>query len=259
MNGTAEAATQIGDFSGVMWALVAVGLIGFVILIFPDIMTKGGWKWLFGLMGFFVRLFPEKWQNLVARLIGLLYIVLAVVLGLLIVAIGEFAGREEFLMGMKSELSSMKTPYTIKFTGNYETELTLPGKPKDVFTFYFKELSKEPPKDVAHKMIEEADLHFGRQTESQGGMEPTAASPSTALLPGMETEDLPTADRLLQEAGVKWQAGDLNGSLQLAEKALQIKIRILGDEHVQVLELKNQVQQAKTQALQMQIKPQQNP
>jgi hypothetical protein len=250
MNGAAEAATQSGNFSGAMWALVALGLLGFVILIFPDIVTRGGWRWLFGLMGLFVRLFPEKWQSLVARLLGLLYIIIAVVLGFLIVALGEFAGREEFLMGVKSELWEMKTPYTIRFTGNYKAELYLPEKPSETFNFQFEDLSDKPPKDVAQKMIEEADRHFGRQSASQGSVEPPATSSPTALLPETGTEDLSTADRLLQDAAVKWQAGDLNGSIQLAEKALEIQTRILGATHETVTKTKLMITNANLNLIQ---------
>jgi hypothetical protein len=262
MNGAAEAANQGGDFSGAMWAVAVIALVGFIIIIHPDIVTKSGWKWLFGLMGFFVRLFPEKWQNLVARLLGLLYIGIAVILGIIIIALGQVAEvveNEGYLMEMKWELGEMKTPYTIKFTGEDKVEISLPENPNNVFTFQFEDLLETPAKDVAHQMIKEADRYFGIQTASQGGGEPTAAPPPNPLMAGVGTEDLSTADRLIQEASVKWQAGDLNGSIQLAERAMQIKARILGEDHVKVLELKNQLQQAKTQALQNQIRPQQNP
>ncbi|MBN1902289.1 tetratricopeptide repeat protein [Candidatus Sumerlaeota bacterium] len=256
MNGAAEAASQGGGLSGAMWAAVAIGLVGFFILIFPDIVIQGSWRWLFGLMGFFVRLFPEDWQRFVARLLGVLYIVIAVVFAFLLVVLGEVAVKEELIAGMTYELEEMDIPYKVRFIGGYEAEIYLPDNPDNKFTFQFEDQKFNPPEEVARRMIEDANRHFGIPSGSKGEMEKAAASTLSTPPPGMEAEDLPTANRLIEEAIVKWQAGDINGSVQLAERALQIKIRILGDEHLEVLQLKDQLQKARTAALQNQIKPQ---
>jgi len=47
----------------------------------------------------------------------------------------------------------------------------------------------------------------------------------------------------------------MKGSIQLAEKALQIKTRILGENHAQVIQLKNQIAQASMSLMQKQLSP----
>jgi len=70
--------------------------------------------------------------------------------------------------------------------------------------------------------------------------------------------DLAYADRLLQEAARKWEEKDYETSIKLAEKAIDIRTRILGDDHVKVIEAKLQLTKAKQELLGRQLGPGRN-
>jgi hypothetical protein len=67
-------------------------------------------------------------------------------------------------------------------------------------------------------------------------------TPSTAEPQG---DDLATADRLLKDAARKWDEKDYESSIKLAERAVEIRERILGEKNVKVIEAKYQLTRAK--------------
>lgn len=75
---------------------------------------------------------------------------------------------------------------------------------------------------------------------------PTSQPAAPQISPGTLEE----ADRMLEEAAKKWQAGDLTGSIDLAEKALEIQTRILGAKHETVTKTKLMIANAKLDLIQ---------
>jgi len=83
--------------------------------------------------------------------------------------------------------------------------------------------------------------------------QPAALTTQSTPAPAMET--LADADRCLEQAHQKWLAGDYNGSILLAQKALDIKTRILGENHEKVIQIKTQLANAKLNVMQKQLSP----
>jgi len=277
MGGTAETAANGGDFTLAILGCLALGIMGFIVMVFPGVLQNKSSKWIFGfLVTWLVKCFDEKWQSLVARIIGALYMILAFVGLVMFVFIQkvsetvvDFAETQQFNSEVRWALQEMKFPYSISFTDDYTAELVLPEKPGDPFIFNFESLTDQAPEDVAKRMLSDADQYFSGAPPSQPGMLPGSSPPAQGMLPPSQplqpgqaspaaptiTEDLPYADRLITQAHEKWQQGDYQGSVKLAEKALQIKKRILGESHVKVLELQNQVTNARKAAFQKQMAP----
>ena len=67
-------------------------------------------------------------------------------------------------------------------------------------------------------------------------------TPSTAESQG---DDLATADRLLKDAARKWDEKDYDSSIKLAERAVEIRERILGEKNIKVIEAKYQLTRAR--------------
>ena len=156
MEPAAETMANGGDMGGALIAVFVMGLIGFIILVFPSIMqSKSSVRWLFGLMGLIVRLFPEKWQNLVARIFGGFILFTAILLGIVLVALEGFVSKEEFHNKLMVELNNMEFPYSISLSGDSQAKIAYDRKPGDVFTFSYGHLQEEPAAEVAQQMIRE--------------------------------------------------------------------------------------------------------
>jgi hypothetical protein len=77
-------------------------------------------------------------------------------------------------------------------------------------------------------------------------------TPSTAEPQG---DDLATADRLLKEAARKWDEKDYDSSIKLAERAVEIRERILGEKNIKVIEAKYQLTRARQAYIGIKMSP----
>lgn len=159
----------------------AIGLIGFLFVVFPGVLTGERKRlWYLAIGAFFVGLFPEKLQPWIVRFLG------AILLGLsFLAALGSFVGMEE-----------------------------------------------EPLSD---SIIIDAE---------------PVSTPQPASIPKVIPGTLEEADQFLKEAAKKWEAGDHTGSIDLAEKALEIQTRILGPKHETVTKTKLMIANAKLDLIQ---------
>lgn len=78
------------------------------------------------------------------------------------------------------------------------------------------------------------------------------STPSTAEPQG---DDLATADWLLKEAARKWDEKDYESSIKLAERAVEIRERILGEKNVKVIEAKYQLTRARQAYIGIKMSP----
>jgi hypothetical protein len=77
-------------------------------------------------------------------------------------------------------------------------------------------------------------------------------TPSTAE---SQVDDLATADRLLKDAARKWDEKDYDSSIKLAERAVEIRERILGEKNVKVIEAKYQLTRARQDYIGIKMSP----
>jgi len=77
-------------------------------------------------------------------------------------------------------------------------------------------------------------------------------TPSTAEPQG---DDLATADRLLKDAARKWDEKDYESSIKLAERAVEIRERILGEKNIKVIEAKYQLTRARQAYIGIKMSP----
>jgi hypothetical protein len=159
----------------------AVGLIGFLLVVFPGVlMGEKRRLWYLAIGAFFVGLFPKKWQPWIIRFLG------AVLLGFSLLA----------FLGSLMETQEDYPPHSI----------VIDVKP--------------------------------------------ASTPQPSANPQVIPGTLEEADKLLDDAAKKWEAGDHTGSIDLAEKALEIQIRILGEKHETVTKTKLKIANAKLDLIQ---------
>lgn len=74
--------------------------------------------------------------------------------------------------------------------------------------------------------------------------EPEPATPTPEPTPEPDPAVLAAADALIADAGKKWEAEDYKTALLLAQKALAIRQRELGDDHPKVQEVQRMIEAA---------------
>lgn len=105
--------------------------------------------------------------------------------------------------------------------------------------------------DKFHGLVSPAASTFSSPNPSGVPSVPTP-TPSTADSQG---DDLATADRLLKEAARKWDEKDYESSIKLAEGAVEIRERILGEKNIKVIEAKYQLTRAKQAYIGIKMSP----
>jgi len=68
-------------------------------------------------------------------------------------------------------------------------------------------------------------------------------------------DDLATADQLLKDAARKWDEKNYDESIKLAERAVEIRERILGEKNVKVIEAKYQLTRARQAYIAIKMSP----
>lgn len=86
---------------------------------------------------------------------------------------------------------------------------------------------------------------FPPVNESSSSGNAVTDSEHTSSLPGFVTPDLETADMLIEDANEKWAEKKYDASLKCAQQALEIKQKILGEQHEEVVKVKLMITNAK--------------
>jgi len=152
---------------------------------------------------------------------------------------------EEIIM---MEFKEVNSPYELKFVKPYKAEIRCPEYSDRVLKRSFKHMSNRDPVNIADWLIMQAQVYFSKDIKAakeKGIKRRTTKKPEIEEV--QETKKrkrLAEADKLLQEASKYWAAADYNNSLNAAQKALEIKKELLGENHPEVLIIKNQVKNA---------------
>lgn len=253
--------------STMLWILFFVfGGLGLWAILNPSTVIDAGWLSPFRMIGFITRLFSEGTQPLVARIFGGIYLFGALIIGFLLILVSRVETKQEFLEGVLKEFQTQDSQYDMTIFSNYDVVLTCENiKPNDEFEINIRNKKDDSPTNVARYLITEANKHFGVQETaanqpasslqdllSGATPAPANAAPPPPAAP-TPVEDLPMAERMLHDAAQKWKDKDYDAALKCAEKAVEIRTRILGDEHVKTIEAKTQLTQARQAFTTLQI------
>ncbi|HPB30567.1 MAG TPA: hypothetical protein PLB62_03840 [Candidatus Sumerlaeota bacterium] len=252
-----------GSSLNVLYIMAALmGGLGLIMILSPGSVRERTLlsRLLFGLLGGLIRLLPEDWQTAACRFFGVLFVLGGVFIGIVTIFLSETVAREKFNNDVIEEITGIERSYEpVIFLGGASDILLYQENPDDEengseFLYEMDYSTEESPSEVAAKIVRKADEFFSTkpgwfpagQNPAPASAAPPAATYTAPLSP--EQAELASADALLNEAGKLWGAGDKQGSIRNAEKALAIKARILGQGHPKVIEIKTQITNAQMQA-----------
>ena len=159
-------------------------------------------------------------------LLGICVIVAAILWGVSYRRHSHSEEAKKFHQEIAREFQGLNSPYRLGFE-DYKAVITYPEHSARVLKFSVKNYGDERPHEVALNLLTRAEIFFEEERD-RARIEPKP--------PG--GGELARANRLLEQARIKWKEEDYDSSIRLYEEAIEIKTRLLGKDHPQVVKAK---------------------